>query len=35
MNDDPEGVVWELFDAVDHLDFERMLSTIAEDAQSV
>ena len=35
MNDDPVSVVRELFDAVDQLDFDRMLSTIAEDAQSV
>lgn len=35
MNDDPQSVVRELFDAVDRLDFERMLTTIAEEAQSV
>lgn len=35
MNGDPESVVRELFDAVDRLDFERMLSTIGEGAQSV
>jgi ketosteroid isomerase-like protein len=35
MTDDPEGVVRELFDAVDGLDFQRALATLADDVQSV
>ena len=35
MTTDPEGVVRELFDAVDRLDFERALATLADDVQSV
>jgi ketosteroid isomerase-like protein len=31
---DPERVVRELFDAVDVLDFERALATLADDVQS-
>jgi ketosteroid isomerase-like protein len=35
MAADPESVVRELFDAVDALDFERALATMADDLQSV
>jgi ketosteroid isomerase-like protein len=35
VTNDPEAVVHELFDAVDALDFERALATLAEDVQSV
>jgi ketosteroid isomerase-like protein len=35
MTANPENVVRELFDAVDELDFERALATLADDVQSV
>ena len=35
MSADPEAVVRGLFDAVDVLDFERALATLADDVQSV
>jgi ketosteroid isomerase-like protein len=35
MTTDPESVVRELFNAVDVVDFERALATLAHDVQSV